>query len=350
MRAVPKVDFNAFPAGWFQIGLSADIAAGEVKTVHYFGVDIVLYRGESGVISALKPYCPHMGTHLGKGSVVVGDSLQCPLHHWCFKVDGSVSAVPNAKRMPDKARAGTYPIRALGGVVFIYYASIDDRPVSPFPEALEQLANTNSFKKSYFSRTLKTTILNQSENIVDLAHFDAVHSPPLTKGCIGDFEIDDRGDHLHVAYNISMKSAGTQYMINNRYHVVSPGQFMTYVTVSSSPFFNWQFATLSTPIDDNKLETLFVLMTKPVLQGVLGVSWLVNKLMHWNYKRNLSESFDQDISILENKIMLEKPILSDADGPIMKYRKWCAKFYPAKAGSTLAMIPSREIKAVCVED
>ena len=37
-----------FPLGWFCVSESAELAAGAVRTVHYFGRDLVLFRGESG--------------------------------------------------------------------------------------------------------------------------------------------------------------------------------------------------------------------------------------------------------------------------------------------------------------
>ena len=38
---------------------------------------------------------------------------------------------------------------------------------------------------------------------------------------------------------------------------------------------------------------------------------------------------EQDLEILSDKVFREKPILSAADGPIAKYRKWFSQFYVA---------------------
>ena len=35
------------PNGWFAVAFSDEIAAGELRAVHYFGRDLVLFRGES---------------------------------------------------------------------------------------------------------------------------------------------------------------------------------------------------------------------------------------------------------------------------------------------------------------
>ncbi len=72
-----KSPFPSFPRGWFVIGFSPDIAPGDVKTLHYFGQDIVVFRTASGVLSAVDRTCPHLGAHLGVGEVD-GECLRCP--------------------------------------------------------------------------------------------------------------------------------------------------------------------------------------------------------------------------------------------------------------------------------
>jgi 3-ketosteroid 9alpha-monooxygenase subunit A len=49
---------------------STELKIGAVKSIRLCGQELVLFRGENGKVSALDAYCPHMGTHLGKGKVV----------------------------------------------------------------------------------------------------------------------------------------------------------------------------------------------------------------------------------------------------------------------------------------
>ncbi|MBK7972698.1 MAG: Rieske (2Fe-2S) protein [Deltaproteobacteria bacterium] len=53
------------PNGWFQVGLSRDVSAGEVKSIHYFGKDLVLFRTQEGEAKVFDAVCPHLGAHLG---------------------------------------------------------------------------------------------------------------------------------------------------------------------------------------------------------------------------------------------------------------------------------------------
>ena len=40
-----------------------------------------------------------------------------------------------------------------------------------------------------------------------------------------------------------------------------------------------------------------------------------------------NHTIDQDVPIWENKLYRPRPRLSDADGPIMPFRKWAQQFY-----------------------
>ena len=82
------------PFGWFAVAMSDEIAAGDVKTMTYFGTEFVMWRGEDQELRAVNPYCPHLGAHLGVNSDVVGNDLRCPFHHWTFNGDGGVTGIP----------------------------------------------------------------------------------------------------------------------------------------------------------------------------------------------------------------------------------------------------------------
>ena len=94
-----------FARGWHIVALSQELAKGDVKALHYFNEDLVLFRGDSGEAVILDAYCPHLGAHLaGTGSRVVGDTIRCPFHGWQFDCSGSCTAIPYANKIPDRAR------------------------------------------------------------------------------------------------------------------------------------------------------------------------------------------------------------------------------------------------------
>ncbi|MGH3530990.1 MAG: Rieske 2Fe-2S domain-containing protein, partial [Mycobacterium sp.] len=63
-----------FPTGWFIVGFGTDLAAGEVKRLHYFGQELVLFRTESGQLNVLDAYCQHLGANMGVGGTVEGEN------------------------------------------------------------------------------------------------------------------------------------------------------------------------------------------------------------------------------------------------------------------------------------
>ena len=94
-----------FPRGWHIVSLSQELTIGQVKALHYFNEDLVLFRGEDGEAVILDAYCPHLGAHLaGTGSRVVGNTVRCPLHGWQFDCTGSCTTKPYANKIPERAK------------------------------------------------------------------------------------------------------------------------------------------------------------------------------------------------------------------------------------------------------
>jgi phenylpropionate dioxygenase-like ring-hydroxylating dioxygenase large terminal subunit len=56
-----RFPYANFPTGWFAVAASQELAPGEVKPIHYFGTDLVLFRTEAGQAVVTDPYCPHLG-------------------------------------------------------------------------------------------------------------------------------------------------------------------------------------------------------------------------------------------------------------------------------------------------
>ncbi|MFY7628125.1 Rieske 2Fe-2S domain-containing protein [Streptomyces sp. NY05-11A] len=67
-----------YPSGWFCLARSRELAPGRVVTRRFMNEDIVLYRTRDGRPRAVRPYCPHLGAHLGAGGTVEGQNLVCP--------------------------------------------------------------------------------------------------------------------------------------------------------------------------------------------------------------------------------------------------------------------------------
>ena len=47
------------PNGWFVVAISGDVAPGDVRSLHYFERDLVLFRDADGAPHLLDAYCAH---------------------------------------------------------------------------------------------------------------------------------------------------------------------------------------------------------------------------------------------------------------------------------------------------
>lgn len=78
-----------YPSGWSALAFSHELRPGTVLTRPLAGRDVVLYRTGTGALRAVRPYCPHLGAHLGLA-----------------KVEGRISRAPStSSRSAPTARA-----------------------------------------------------------------------------------------------------------------------------------------------------------------------------------------------------------------------------------------------------
>ena len=52
MSPDPRFPFPSYPKGWFAVAFSDDVGRGEVRRLHYFGRELIAFRGESGRVTA----------------------------------------------------------------------------------------------------------------------------------------------------------------------------------------------------------------------------------------------------------------------------------------------------------
>ena len=112
--------FPGYPRGWFVIGVSTELASGDVRPIRYFARDLVLYRTSDGVAHVLDAFCPHLGAHLGHGGCLEDDKLVCPFPAWKFATDGSIAEIPYANKIPKKTR-----IEQMASETLCIHAGID---------------------------------------------------------------------------------------------------------------------------------------------------------------------------------------------------------------------------------
>ena len=104
---------------WFAVALSSEINGGAVHRAELFDDRLVVFRESSGAPVVLGARCPHMGADLGLGEVV-GDTIRCTFHHFCFGADGRCASVPSGERVPPAAHVPSFPAVERWGLVWAF--------------------------------------------------------------------------------------------------------------------------------------------------------------------------------------------------------------------------------------
>src|SRR5687768_4311702 len=105
--------------GWYFAFPSHKLKSGEVRSLQLCGQELVIFRGADGNVGALDAYCPHMGTHLGRGKVV-NNHVRCFFHHWQFDKAGNCRSIPCQEEIPAKAKVPSYSVCEKFGSIWVY--------------------------------------------------------------------------------------------------------------------------------------------------------------------------------------------------------------------------------------
>lgn len=189
--AIAQRPWPRWPAAWTVVARSSELSRRAVKPVPFAGREVVLFRGDDGVVKAVDAFCPHMGAHLKHGTVE-GNSLRCALHHRV--VDG----------------AGCYQARERFGLVFVARAGFE----KPLPDVVDREA---------FEFTTASPVevhvpwSNFVLNGFDLPHLEAVHHRALNAPA----KIIRESDCMRLEYETRVTGRGLsdlamKWLSNNR--------------------------------------------------------------------------------------------------------------------------------------
>ncbi|MBL0925652.1 MAG: Rieske 2Fe-2S domain-containing protein, partial [Sphingomonadaceae bacterium] len=103
----------------------------------WLGQDLVIWRSESGKLSVMDAYCPHMGAHLGHvgqfGGKVCGESIACPWHGWRWDAEGKNVEIPYMKGETVNKRIDVKHAREIDGIVILWFDSAGAPPNYEWP-------------------------------------------------------------------------------------------------------------------------------------------------------------------------------------------------------------------------
>ncbi len=98
---------------WIPVCQVEDIPVlGSRRVARERGMDVALFRNDSGGVFALLDRCPHKGGPLSQG-IVFGNHVACPLHHWNIGLDDGCA------KAPDEGCTPRFAVQVRDGTVYL---------------------------------------------------------------------------------------------------------------------------------------------------------------------------------------------------------------------------------------
>jgi phenylpropionate dioxygenase-like ring-hydroxylating dioxygenase large terminal subunit len=173
-KAPPASTFPTHPAAWYLYCHSDDLLNGPCSR-RILGRDLVAFRPAGGKVAVLDARCAHLGANLGCGEVV-GETIQCPYHHWQFDGNGQCKNIPGQANIPAFARQQTFPVCERHGFIFFFNGPEAFYPL-PFFEGEKPDDFTAGKLFSYVADASWFMVAGQG---FDRQHFESVHDRKLT--------------------------------------------------------------------------------------------------------------------------------------------------------------------------
>jgi phenylpropionate dioxygenase-like ring-hydroxylating dioxygenase large terminal subunit len=303
-----------YPNSWYHVAWSDELPRGAVKTLRYFGRDLVAFRGEDGAAHVVDPYCPHLGAHLGRGRVV-GNRIDCPFHGWQFGGDGRCAHIPYSSHIPQNASVHSWPVREVSGMVLIYYHAQNKDPTFEIPE-IPELTSKQWTKPQFFNRHVRTHIQDINENVYDAAHLLRTHDFGSIPSIPRDMQIEENGAYAAVTkafdkptLGYSVRGKTTTKMFGAAVHASYADSPVAFVVVSTH-----------TPIDEEVIDFRIAVS----LRKHLGI---IDAVLERFVMNAVCTEAGRDIDVWQHKIFRDRPLLCRDDSPIMRFRRWYSQFY-----------------------
>lgn len=324
---MPSMFLSMKPTGWFQIGWSHEIAVGDVKPMHYFGHDLVVFRTQSGRLVVLNAYCEHLGANMAFGGSVHDEDIQCPFHGWRWNADGKNTCIPYQETTNRVRRVGTWTATERDGVMYLWHDLNGGKPQYEVPGIFE-LFEGSGLSEDYHNTAVGGEFSRRDiavhpqyviENGVDFAHFKYVHrSDEIPEVIRRDFGENNFDTELEMKFS-SKRADGTVEEVLGGVLGSLRGMGLAYS-------YAWGMGgvcslTATTPIDD---ETSVVWFTAWVSKEEGDDEEKVARR-----QRSAINQVKADLRIWEHQRYTEPPGLATAEAAGFRdIRNWARRFYP----------------------
>jgi len=311
------------PNSWYLVAYSDELGMGDVLSLPYLGRSMVAFRDESGSVSVLDGYCPHLGANLAVGGTCVNGTIRCPFHGWRYDGSGRCVEIPYAKRIPPAARLGRYPAVERNGMIFVWYGVPDSEPFFEIPELPEWKDPDFTSTWLRFEWAVETHPQEISENGVDAPHFHSVHK----MNPVEDYRLRFEGPAYFWSIGVD-KDFSTLDDYRDDFTMTGENWGLGYSLIRQRGRFDTVVVTSFTAIDR---ETTCMKLAVIARHAGLAEEQLRTELD--DYMREHAAVAEQDFQIWKHKRYEKRPVLCESDGPISEHREWARQFYADSASA-----------------
>ncbi len=161
---------------WQPLCPAAEITAERPKKrVRIMGEDLLVFRDGQGRIACVEEHCKHRGTSLYYG-YIEECGIRCCYHGWMYDTGGRCIEQPfepKGSRFKDEIRLRSYPVQALGGLLFAYLGPDPER--APLLPRWDVLVRQDGKREIKVFPTHYCNWLQIQENTADSTHTFFLH-------------------------------------------------------------------------------------------------------------------------------------------------------------------------------
>ncbi|GAA1390592.1 Rieske 2Fe-2S domain-containing protein [Kitasatospora putterlickiae] len=332
------------PIGWFGLAFSDEVGPGQVFTSRFLDEDVVLYRTRAGVLRAVRPYCPHLGAHLGLGRVE-GEDLVCAFHAFGYGPDGACVRTGYGTKPPRIGLQRLTVRENASGMILVWYHPEGKPPDWEVPDL-----PTEGFTP-WAHATIDAIGHPQElmENPIDFGHFGTYHemgdaidgsvsfephryTAKLRVKPFATFEIKPRpGVRLPLPRRlrdmtlvVHVTTHGVGLVLGDMF---LPGgrQLLRVLALPSVQADGRMRIRLGAAVvRPDSWPTLL----RPFRDRLLGAGARLTLRLILDFSFN-EDRTGSDIPIWATKKYVTHPPVAEGDGPLSEYRRWARQFYPA---------------------
>jgi phenylpropionate dioxygenase-like ring-hydroxylating dioxygenase large terminal subunit len=158
---------------WYVAAWSQDIVTTKPFAVQMLGEPLVIWRSESGRLTALEDRCVHRlaPLHLGRCE---GEHLRCMYHGLLYDKAGAVVEIPGQDEIPPKARVRAYPVAERHDWVWVWPGDPALADEALIPPAVGLSDPDWMLGHGQLNYAAEAQLIN--DNLLDFSHLTYVHA------------------------------------------------------------------------------------------------------------------------------------------------------------------------------